>query len=95
LAVEFALPVGLFLGIISTWQIRLRTAAQEREMTHRIFASELRENLGYPTSETIQGLRLLKAFIRLSPSQRAEVVDLVEQLAHDPAPVPNGHLNTR
>jgi hypothetical protein len=76
----------------------LRTAAEEREMTNRTFASELSEKLGYPTSETIQGLRLLKAFIRLSPSQRAEVIDLVEQLATDPAPVPgdvNGHFKTR
>ena len=67
-------------------------------MTNRRSASELSEKLGYPTSETIQGLRLLKAFIRLSPSQRAEVIDLVEQLATDPAPVPggaNGHFNTR
>jgi hypothetical protein len=95
LALEFALPVGLFLGIISTRQVRLRAASEEREMTHRTFASELSEKLGYPTSETIQGLRLLRAFIRLSPSQRAEVVDLVEQLANDPAPVPNGHFNAR
>ena len=67
-------------------------------MTNRRSASELSEKLGYPTSETIQGLRLLRAFIRLSPSQRAEVIDLVEQLATDPAPVPggaNGHFNTR
>ena len=76
----------------------MRTAAEEREMTNRTFASELSEKLGHPTSETIQGLRLLRAFIRLSPSQRAEVIDLVEQLATDPAPVPggaNGHFNTR
>jgi hypothetical protein len=55
---------------------------------NRAFASELSEKLGYPTSETIQGRRLLKAFIRPSPSQRAEVIDLVEQLATDPGPVP-------
>ena len=76
----------------------LRTAAEEREMTNRRSASELSEKLGYPTSETIQGLRLLKAFVRLSPSRRAEVIDLVEQLATDPSPVPggaNGHSKTR
>jgi hypothetical protein len=40
----------------------------------------------------------LKAFIRLSPRQRSEVVALVERLATDPAPVPggmNGRLDTR
>lgn len=67
-------------------------------MTNRTLASELSEKLGYPTSDTIQGLRLLKAFLKLSPSQRSEVIDLVERLASDPAPVPggvNGHFNTR
>ena len=67
-------------------------------MKNRISVSELSEKLGYPSSETIQGLRLLKAFIRLSPPQRSEVVDLVERLATDPAPVPggvNGRLGTR
>ena len=59
-------------------------------MTNRTFASELSEKLGHPTSETIQGLRLLKAFVRLSPSRRAEVIDLVEQLATDPSPAPGG-----
>jgi hypothetical protein len=66
-------------------------------MKNRTSVSELSEKLGYPSSETIQGLRLLKAFIKLSPSQRSEVIDLVEQLATDPAPVPggmNGRLNT-
>lgn len=48
-------------------------------MTHRTFASEPSERLGYPTSETIQILRLLKAFIKLSPWQRAEVIDLAEK----------------
>lgn len=67
-------------------------------MKNRISVSELSEKLGYPSSETIQDLRLLKAFIRLSPRQRSEVVALVERLATDPAPVPggmNGRLDTR
>ena len=59
-------------------------------MKNRISVSELSEKLGYPSSETIQGLRLLKAFIKLSPSERSEVVELVERLATDPAPVPGG-----
>jgi len=67
-------------------------------MIRRTLASELSEQLGYPTCETIQGLRLLKAFIKLSPSQRSEVIQLVEQLADDPAPLPggaNGHSKNR
>ena len=67
-------------------------------MVRRTFASELSEQLGYPTCETIQGLRLLKAFIKLSPSQRSEVIELVEQLAAGPPPYPggaNGHSKRR
>jgi hypothetical protein len=59
-------------------------------MKNRISVSELSEKLGYPTSETIEGLRLLKAFIKLSPQQRAEIIEMVEQLATGPAPVPGG-----
>ena len=67
-------------------------------MKNRTYVSELGEKLGYPSSETIEGLRLLKAFIKLSPPQRSEVLDLVERLATDPAPVPggmNGRFDTR
>ena len=59
-------------------------------MKNRTYVSELNEKLGYPSSETIEGLRLLKAFIKLSPLQRSEVIDLVERLVTDPAPVPGG-----
>jgi len=67
-------------------------------MKNRRSVSELSEKLGYPSSETIEGLRLLKAFIKLSPLQRSEVIDMVERLATTPAPVPggmNGRLDTR
>jgi hypothetical protein len=59
-------------------------------MKNRTSVSDLSEKLGYPPCETIEGLRLLKAFIKLSPPQRTEVLDLVERLATDPAPVPGG-----
>jgi len=59
-------------------------------MKSRTSVSELSEKLGYPSGETIQGLRLLKAFIKLSSPQRSEVVDMVERLATDPAPLPGG-----
>jgi hypothetical protein len=77
---------------------RLQNCGLRAPMTHRTLASELSEKLGYPTSDTIQGLRLLKAFIKLSPSQRSEVIELVEQLANDPAPFSggaNGRFRTR
>jgi hypothetical protein len=67
-------------------------------MKNRTHVSELGEKLGYPSTETIEGLRLLKGFIKLSPPQRSEVLDLVERLATDPAPLPggmNGRLDTR
>jgi hypothetical protein len=67
-------------------------------MKNRISVSEVSAKLGYPSSDAIQGLRLLRAFVKLSPSQRSEVIDMVEQLATDPAPVPggmNGRFNTR
>jgi hypothetical protein len=52
--------------------------------------SEVSEDLGFPSSETAQGLRLWKAFVKLSPAQRSDVLALVEQLANDPAPFPGG-----
>jgi hypothetical protein len=67
-------------------------------MKNRISVSELSEKLGYPSSETIEGLRLLKAFIKLSPPQRAEVIEIVERLATGPTPFPGGmdeHHDTR
>ena len=59
-------------------------------MKNRTSASEVSAALGYPSSETVQGLRLWKAFIKLSPSQRSEVLAWVEDLATDPAPLPGG-----
>jgi hypothetical protein len=50
------------------------------------YVAELQKRLGAPSSETIESLRLLKAFIKLAPDQRSEVIDLVERLAIDPAP---------
>jgi hypothetical protein len=47
------------------------------------FAAELHEKLGAPSSETIEGLRLLKAFLKLAPSRRREIIELVEGLATD------------
>ncbi len=59
-------------------------------MKNRSSASEVSATLGHPSTETVQGLRLLKAFVRLSPAQRSEVLAWVENLATDPAPLPGG-----
>lgn len=72
--------------------------AKRREMKNRTSVSEVSATLGYPSNETVQGLRLWKAFIKLSPAQRSEVLAWVEHLATDPAPLPggmNGRFNPR
>lgn len=46
-------------------------------------ATELRIRLGAPSSETVDSLRLLKAFVKLSTRQRFEVIELVDRLAAD------------
>jgi len=42
---------------------------------------ELHNRLGAPSSETVESLRLLKAFIKLSSQRRFDVIELVERLA--------------
>jgi hypothetical protein len=54
-----------------------------RDEEPHICVAELHERLGTPSSETAEGLRLLKAFVKLSSRQRFEVVELVERLAID------------
>ena len=67
-------------------------------MKNRTLISDLRETLGSPSQETLEGLRLLRAFVKLSSQQRSEVIELVERIADDPEPVPggvNGRVNPR
>jgi hypothetical protein len=49
------------------------------------FVAELQKRLGAPSSETVESLRLLKAFLKLAPGQRSEIIELVERLADEPA----------
>ena len=49
------------------------------------FVAELQKRLGAPSSETVESLRLLKAFLKLAPDQRLEIIELVERLADEPA----------
>jgi hypothetical protein len=62
-------------------------------MKNPTFVAELDKKLGTPSSETVESLRLLRAFTRLAPSQRAEVIELVERLATDPEAAPDHPLS--
>ena len=50
------------------------------------YVAELQKKLGAPSSETLEGLRLLKAFLKLEPDQRSELIEMVERYATSPAP---------
>ena len=50
------------------------------------FATELHLKLGAPASHAVESLRLLRAFLRLAPRQRFEVIKLVEDLAGEEIP---------
>ena len=43
------------------------------------YVAELQKRLGAPSSETVESLRLLKAFLKLAPGQRSKVIELVER----------------
>jgi hypothetical protein len=49
------------------------------------YVAELQTKLGAPSSETIESLRLLKAFLKLPSDQRSEIIELVERLAANPS----------
>jgi hypothetical protein len=59
-------------------------------MKNPTFVAELQKRLGAPSSETVESLRLLKAFLKLDPGQRFEVIELVERLVTDPEPGSTG-----
>ena len=52
-------------------------------MKNPTFLAELHKKLGAPSSETVESLRLLKAFLKLSPRQRYELIEMAEQLASE------------
>jgi len=53
-------------------------------MKNPTFMAELHKKLGAPSSEAMESLRLLKAFLKLAPGKRCEVIEMVEGLATDP-----------
>jgi hypothetical protein len=54
-------------------------------MKNSTYVAELQKKLGAPSSETLESLRLLKAFLKLAPDQRSEIIELVERFATDPS----------
>jgi hypothetical protein len=54
-------------------------------MPNPTLIAELHNKLGTPSSEAVECLRLVKAFLKLEPGQRFEVIELVELLAADPS----------
>ena len=54
-------------------------------MKNPTYVAELQKKLGAPSSETIESLRLLKAFVKLPSGQRSEIIELVERVATDPS----------
>jgi hypothetical protein len=62
-------------------------------MKNPTFVAELHKKLGAPSSETVESLRLLKAFLKLAPGQRSEVIELVERLATDAQASPDHPLS--
>lgn len=62
-------------------------------MRNPTFVAELHKKLGAPSSETVESLRLLKAFLKLAPAQRSEVIELVERLATDAQAFPDHPLS--
>jgi hypothetical protein len=55
-------------------------------MKNPTYVAELQKRLGAPSSETMEGLRLLTAFLKLAPNQRSEIIEIVERFATGLAP---------
>jgi hypothetical protein len=55
-------------------------------MKNPTFISELHKELGAPSSEVVESLRLLKAFVKLAPPQRCEVLQMAERLVNEDLP---------
>ncbi|WP_407155726.1 hypothetical protein [Bradyrhizobium sp. STM 3557] len=52
-------------------------------MKNPTFLAELHKKLGAPSSEAMESLRLLKAFLKLAPRQRYELIETAERLVSD------------
>jgi len=50
---------------------------------------KVRAKLGIPSAETVESLRLLRSFVKLTPTQRHEIVELVERFAIEHVAAPD------
>jgi len=71
------------LGVNHLGIVALSDAAKRCDMNNRIMIAELHQKLGAPSSEEVECLRLLNAFRRLAPTERFEVIELIERLADE------------
>jgi len=62
-------------------------------MKYPPMVADLHRTLGAPPAEALESLRLLRAFRKLSPRHRLEVVQLVERLADEVSLVPDRPLS--
>jgi hypothetical protein len=51
--------------------------------------AEVRSELGVPSVEAVECLRLLRSFMKLAPRQKRNIVELVERLASERPPSPD------
>jgi hypothetical protein len=76
-----------FLGQAFTFTWVCHSCSSLRcEMKNPTYVAELQKRLGAPSSETMEGLRLLTAFLKLAPNQRSEIIEMVERFATGLAP---------
>ncbi|SFP66122.1 hypothetical protein SAMN05216330_10943 [Bradyrhizobium sp. Ghvi] len=66
-----------------TFDLEKAESCHRCEMKNLNFAAELHLKLGAPANNTVESLRLLRAFLKLAPRQRFEVIKLVEDLVTD------------
>ncbi|CCE02586.1 hypothetical protein [Bradyrhizobium sp. STM 3809] len=52
-------------------------------MKNQTFIAELHTKLGAPSSEAVESLRLLKAFLKMAPGQRIELIEMIERLTSE------------
>jgi hypothetical protein len=57
------------------------------------YVTELHKKLGAPSSEAVESLRLLKAFLSLAPRERFEVIEMVERLVAEASATPDQPLS--
>jgi hypothetical protein len=84
-AAAVTLPAGLFADILSMGLTRLKA---RDDQSHIDIGSERAARISIERNRRKPAIA--RAFVKLSSRQRAEIIELVERLAGDPAPFPGG-----